>query len=353
MALLPLAPENGAVVPLHTPEQDAFIADESGRAATSGDLTFCWDNLRFDGREQSIPRPAELLWTGGGDAVPELSLFEDFSVPDTTIDMEVGRNRATLWNLLIGKTYFWRVRSGHEVSPPFRFTTQDKPPRLIHVQGNTNFRDLGGYHTRDGRVVRQGMLYRCSEFDTHLTLSEAGARTMVERLGIKTDLDLRGEAVGVREKSELSDYGVAWHLLPITPYDEIFTSEETRRNLARIFELLASGDVYPLAFHCWGGADRGGTLAFLIEALLGVDEADCIMDYEFTSMSIWGIRTRNYGPFDAMLKGLRQYGAPGASPADCVTGFLLSLGIEFSTLERLKTLLLDAPQETAGGAVGR
>ena len=43
------------------------------------------------------------------------------------------------------------------------------------------------------------------------------------------------------------------------------------------------GQGKPVYFHCIGGADRTGTLAFLIEALVGVSESDLSKDYELTS----------------------------------------------------------------------
>ncbi|MCQ2430864.1 MAG: tyrosine-protein phosphatase [Clostridia bacterium] len=54
-------------------------------------------------------------------------------------------------------------------------------------------------------------------------------------------------------------------------------------------------------YHCWGGADRTATAAFLLGALLGMDETQLIADYEFTSLSIWGIRSRNLSVFKALF----------------------------------------------------
>ena len=47
-------------------------------------------------------------------------------------------------------------------------------------------------------------------------------------------------------------------------------------------------------FHCTHGADRTGTIAYLIEALLGVDESDRITDYELTTLAGQSDRTRYY-----------------------------------------------------------
>ena len=44
--------------------------------------------------------------------------------------------------------------------------------------------------------------------------------------------------------------------------------------------------------HCWGGADRTGTVALILEGLCGVSEEDIAIDLEMTSFSIFGYRYR-------------------------------------------------------------
>ena len=79
------------------------------------------------------------------------------------------------------------------------------------------------------------------------------------------------------------------------------------------------GEGKTVYFHCAEGADRTGTLAFLIEALLGVSESDLSKDYELTTF--WGrsVRLRNAraGLFEncvlyEMVTYLRRYGYPQA-----------------------------------------
>ena len=66
--------------------------------------------------------------------------------------------------------------------------------------------------------------------------------------------------------------------------------------------------------HCWGGADRTGTVAFILEGLCGVSEADLAIDYELTSFTMFGLRTRvnrgtaNYADVIARIKSY-----PGAT----------------------------------------
>jgi len=56
----------------------------------------------------------------------------------------------------------------------------------IHLEGQPNFRDLGGYETDDGRRVKTGEIYRSGEL-SHLTDEDIAA---LEGLQIRTVVNL-------------------------------------------------------------------------------------------------------------------------------------------------------------------
>ncbi|MGD9792557.1 MAG: tyrosine-protein phosphatase, partial [Acidimicrobiia bacterium] len=60
-------------------------------------------------------------------------------------------------------------------------------PRTVTLDAVHNFRDLGGYHSTDGRVTRWGRLYRS---DALYRVTE-GDLEIMRRLGIRTVVDLR------------------------------------------------------------------------------------------------------------------------------------------------------------------
>ena len=73
-------------------------------------------------------------------------------------------------------------------------------------------------------------------------------------------------------------------------------------------------------FHCAGGADRTGTLAFLIEALVGVSENDLSKDYELTTFGPSNTRLMNYRATEKethilyeLITYLRKFGYPQVS----------------------------------------
>ena len=59
--------------------------------------------------------------------------------------------------------------------------------RLVALEGDPNFRDLGGYTTTDGHTVRWGRVYRSGSIDK---LTDADL-TKIHALGIKLVCDLR------------------------------------------------------------------------------------------------------------------------------------------------------------------
>ena len=96
--------------------------------------------------------------------------------------------------------------------------------------------------------------------------------------------------------SPVERFGGNWIISSQVGYTSVF-SESGVNGIRTFFETLADKSMYPLYGHCWGGADRAGTLFFLLENLLGVPYKDAILDYELTSLSIWRTRTRNYKEF--------------------------------------------------------
>ena len=202
--------------------------------------------------------------------------------------------------LIPGKTYYWRVEdeTTYEHSKTDSFTVKDSPVRIISMDGAFNVRDLGGWTAADGKTVKYGLLYRGGKINSGnaTTLTVEGKNIYENILKIKGEIDLRGS----------DDYGQTQNCVnsanpylkaPYTGYTTIFPefSQKTPVNrvydaksagsMKAIFEFLADESNYPVYFHCNAGADRTGTLAFLINGLLGVSYEDLTRDFEITSFS--------------------------------------------------------------------
>ena len=322
-----LSPEADAVLPLSTEAQNEFRL-HSHELTSTGKIDWMHLERKSGTPDGSLPRGIVFSWENGTDTdVLELSETPDFA---GTRSFAAENGTCTVYNCKVATRYWWRVGDSEVRS----FVTEDLAPRWIRVDGNTNVRDAGGWKTEDGRRVKQGLLYRGSEMNTHNFITEAGIDTMVKELGIRTDLDLRGEAVGVHTESPL---GVEYCLLPFAAYDDFAANPI---NLKEVFEILADESKYPLYYHCWGGADRTGTLAFMLGAILGVPEEDLYLDYEFTSISIWrGIRCRSGEGMQGLVQGIAPYGKTIKEQAE---NFLRAHGVTDEMMDRIRAVLLEA-----------
>lgn len=324
-----IAPKDGAVVPLQTQNQKAFVEHVQRGAWPRGNIkNLDWMHLERQEKEdyttplkvefrfRSDENPVRLSWADN----PYFENAETVMAEDTV----------TVGNLKANTKYYWKVND----SEVWCFLTEEAAPRWIEAGGLTNIRDIGGWSTARGWRVRQGCIYRGSEMDTHHTMTESGLHTLRDTLKIKTDLDVRSEAAGRLRQSPLGE-GVRLVLLPLPAYSALLEgTPEIKNNLRCLFETMADSDNYPIYFHCWGGADRTGTVVFLLNALLGVPCEDLMLDYELTSLSVWGIRSREGALFSAFMEALNGY--EGASVNQKAESFLRSCGIRGETLASLR-----------------
>ena len=204
----------------------------------------------------------------------------------------------------------------------------DKKPCTIpwvDVEGVRNVRDIGGW-----TGLKSGMVYRGTELahvyakdgNSHgFCLTEEGRRKMRETLGIRSDLDLR--AVSRASRGEFvheSPLGKDVMLLdhPLGSYMDIYCYQKPLE-YGKALREFARKDIYPVYVHCAGGADRTGTLCFLLETLCGVPVADATVEYELTSFSPIGLRYRSresVQPFALVVRTMNTF--PGETFADKV-----------------------------------
>lgn len=166
--------------------------------------------------------------------------------------------------------------------------TAADPLRVITVGGARNVRDLGGWKTVDGYTVRYGMLYRGAKLND---INDGGKQTLSRELKVKTELDLRQSSE--TEGQTGCAFDGEYKLINITQYDLALNDANSRSGFKKIIELLADESNYPVYFHCRAGADRTGTLAYLINGLLGVSYEDLTKDFELTSFGGQGLRLRS------------------------------------------------------------
>lgn len=232
--------------------------------------------------------PLELRWkvtNGQGRYSLELALDEDFTdVYQTYSNLRASVKSVSVYNLVPG-TYYYRIKGENIVSDVDSFTIKGSVRTINTNDGIVNMRDLGGWKTDDSHRVKYGLLYRSASWASADSVTD----NMLKSLGMKTELDIRySNASNSYSTSEHQIEGVRYLNYGMGQYCSIIPSsskyyEKSKANLKNIFETLSDENNYPLTFHCTAGADRTGTLAFLINGLLGVDYSDLCKDFELTT----------------------------------------------------------------------
>lgn len=142
-----------------------------------------------------------------------------------------------------------------------------------------NVRDLGGWAC-DGGAVKYGLLIRGGR------IAAADRAVLVGELGVQHEIDLRG-----KEGRDPSDGDVAtesplgsdvWFTIADKAASYTLTPVATWQLYLRcVIDAVTHRE--PVYFHCTAGADRTGTLACVLEGLLGMSQSDIDKDYELTT----------------------------------------------------------------------
>ncbi len=252
-----------------------------------------------------------------------------------------------------GKTYYWKVcGSSGSVSAVDSFVISDEPCRWISSGAVTNMRDGGGWETADGKRVKYGMVYRSGSYDeptADWSYLDETAQYVFDYLAIKSEIELRADVN--HGAPVFKEDGIYLHING-NGYEGLFT-KDVQREYKKIFEFLADKNNYPLIYHCSAGADRTGSLAYILNGFLGVDLEDLYRDYELTSLARPGRRLRDEAMSANTMEEitermLKDYGVQGGTFADAVENYLINAcSIAPETLQKIKTLLLEDYTPTA------
>jgi protein-tyrosine phosphatase len=231
------------------------------------------------------------------------------------VDEAIVDNNKVTWNSLPdswGKAKPIVLKTGHDTvvlasAHPIMKREEKKKAyyassREIVLEGAANFRDLGGYATKDGRQMRWGKIYRSADISK---LTDNDVRILSE-LNIKMVCDLRGEKEAELAPDRLPA-GAERMLLSAgseniggqasfmkymkTPAsaDSMIRSVYTRtdhlgKKYKPVFDqLFILENDKALLFHCTAGKDRTGVGAALILYSLGVSDSVIYKDYELTN----------------------------------------------------------------------
>ena len=107
----------------------------------------------------------------------------------------------------------------------------------------------------------------------------------------------------------------------------------------KVFEIFLDEKNYPIDFHCISGQDRTGSVAFILNGLLGVAEDELYMDWEATGF--WNKKTefRHSERFDRLVNGFKD-NVPGATIHEKIENYVLSLGFTKDDIEKFRSIML-------------
>lgn len=214
-----------------------------------------------------------------------------------------------IFNLERNQTYYWKVVDlvTNEESEIRSFKTADYP-RLMKFEKMLNVRDFGGYSLENGGILRQNLIFRGCEIVnktyrlysklqknqvTHVharTATKKAIEEMRKYMKNGIEIDLRGdEEANYITESPLNNEKchVDFVRLSLCAYDDAVITEDQNiiEHYRKIFEIFADYSGRPIYVHCWGGADRTGTLFFLLGGLLGMCYTDLVVEYEITTFA--------------------------------------------------------------------
>ena len=169
----------------------------------------------------------------------------------------------------------------------------------ILLQGQPNFRDLGGYFTlqnkkvKDNVIFRSGQLHTLTKEDTK-TLEEISLKTLID---FRTPFEIESQPhVNITTIKSLHTLNIMpGNITPESIKDMVLSGDiestnnflknlnkslvlENQKEYTEFFKILQE-NTDPLVFNCSAGKDRTGLAAALLLHALGVDTKYIIKDY--------------------------------------------------------------------------
>ena len=245
----------------------------------------------------------------------------------TVFTQTTSSTTATFYDPEVGRNYVWTV-TDNTGSVTGHFYTDRRGPRIIYSEMSdlTNTRDLGGWTTIDGKVVKQGLIYRAPEWEwSAVCETETGnyfeMPYLRDVLGIKLEVDLRamnsntGSGVTGQTYVDYFKCGSVYEstidssiprffceqagaTVSFPSYSGLTSTAANRKAVWHTFTnfcdvVKADGSTKPVIFHCSHGKDRTGSLAYVLLGVLGVPRDSIERD--------WALSWYSEGKYDVYM----------------------------------------------------
>lgn len=200
-------------------------------------------------------------------------------------------------------------------------------PHSAELEGAVNARELGGYVTTDGKIVRENLLIRSGELTG---MTEEDIRVLTDTYKLRDIIDLR-QPDEIEAKPDPAIPGATYINLSVVPvpeeseetsdadavkppseesvaekeyenpyinlvlsmgdvregmesvYTNLVTSEHSLEYFRQFFDILLADGEGAVLWHCTSGKDRTGVASALVLSALGVDRQTIVEDFMLTN----------------------------------------------------------------------
>ena len=217
-----------------------------------------------------------------------------------------------------------------------------------------NFRDLGGYHTKNG-LTKSGIIYRSARLNE---MDDDDLETF-KQMGIKSVLDLRSKDDNInkpdrtKEIPGVNHYHVAVNGDGRLPKDDndmaalYFEMLANPENAKEVIQVLLNAPK-PLLIHCAVGKDRTGVYANMILEAAGVDITDRQAHYleSYAQLRLYALenweflKTLPLALFTPSLKYLEDFNEIFYQNFINLDNYLKHVGLTDEEIKRFKKLVL-------------
>ena len=274
------------------------------------------DYLKYDGYRKDQPLPVPIKLTSALETSGTLYVSEKADYSDALVKtLAAGADSVDVYNLIPGRLYYWKVETGNAggdavVVESGRFKTTGQL-RMLKIDNIFNVRDMGGWTGLKGYKLKYGKIIRGSRLNvngsTTKIITDDGIKELL-RVGVRAELDMRDASNAANQS-----YSFLGSAYPIYNVNQAYRSRiatfadapQSIQGINKLIEWLKAGK--PVYLHCSVGADRTGTVAFLVGALCGMSEDALCKEFELTSFSADRIENERDRPNPERLIRQRSY----------------------------------------------
>ena len=255
--------------------------------------SFPWD---WEGEGHGVrldqPLPATVKLTVQLTESAKLYVDEDANFTDPLVlPVSAGTDSIDVYNLIPNRTYNWKIVEdpSSEILETGQFQTTGLV-RMLKIDGIYNVRDMGGWISElNNKPIKYGKLIRGSRLNVNnestLLITQDGIKEL-RRLGIRAELDMRNSSNAAGATHSFLGSDIPIHNVENAYNSRIATFADAPQSIMGIKKLIEwFRQGRPVYMHCSVGADRTGTVAYLVGALCGMSEDALSKDFELTSFS--------------------------------------------------------------------